>query len=144
MSWKRRPAAKRMGGFSLLEVLVAFAVMALALGVLYQALGGSVRAAGDAERNVRAVLVAESLLAQYRTVPPGGLDQFGASDGFEWRVRSTPLPPLEGRPEAWELHEIGVEVSWQDRGARRSFRLVSARPEVDPARFDLNAGGVLR
>lgn len=141
MSLRRRSMPGRMGGFSLLEVLVAFAVMALALGVLYQALGGSVRAAGDAEHNVRAVLMAESLLAQHRSVPPGGIDQSGAVGGFAWHVQSVPLPPLEGRADAWELHEIGVEVSWQDRGARRSFRLASVRPEVDPAQFDVNADG---
>ena len=140
MNLLRRRARAR--GFSLLGVLVAFSVMALALGVLYQALGGSMRAMGEAERNVRAVLVAESILARYDSIPPGGVEESGTADGFDWHASSTPVPPLDGRPDAWELQEIGVEVSWIDRGARRSFRLASIRPEIDPASFDVNAGGV--
>ena len=97
---------------------------------------------GKDERNVRAVLVAESILARYDSVPPGGVEESGPADGFEWHASSTPVPPLDGRPDAWELQEIGVEVSWIDRGARRSFRLASIRPEIDPASFDVNAGGV--
>lgn len=75
-------ARVRSRGFSLLEVLVAFVIMALALGVLYQTLGGSVRASGRADLAVRAALVAESVLALHESVPPQGIHASGEDGGF--------------------------------------------------------------
>jgi len=52
-------------GFSLLEVLVALAILAMSLGVLYQAAGGSVRNVQTVEHRMRAILLAQSLLQMY-------------------------------------------------------------------------------
>ena len=128
-------------GFSLIEVLVAFSIMGLSLGVLYDALGGSVRAVALAERHVRAILIAESVLAQFESVPPEGVQLAGEADGFSWTVRSELVPALGARPDAWGLHQLVVDVSW-DEGGSGAFRLSSIRSEVDPAVFDVNAGGV--
>ena len=59
-------------GFSLLELLVAFSIMALALGMLYRASGGSARSVADVETRQRASVLAESLLALRDAIPLGG------------------------------------------------------------------------
>lgn len=137
----RRPThAQAQRGFSLIEVLVAFSIMGLSLGALYDVLGGSVRAVAQAERHTRAVLIAESVLARFDSIPPEGLDDAGASGEFSWQIQSVPVAPLEGRPDAWTLHQVVVDVQWDDGGG--GVQLFSIRPEVDPALFDVNAGGI--
>ena len=48
----------REKGLSLLEILVAFSIMALALGVLYRATGGSLRSVVAIESTQRAASLA--------------------------------------------------------------------------------------
>lgn len=124
-------AARRVRGFSLLEILVAFAIAAMALGMLYQVMGNNARQVGGLATHERAMLLAESLLAAHQTVPPQGLREADQAAGYGWRVESSPYPtPVNAsHPQAPRLHELRVAVHWQDGTAPRSFELVTLRPE---------------
>ena len=52
-----------MRGFTLIEVIIAFALLALALTLLLGSLSGAARQVGQADVRSRATLYAQSLLA---------------------------------------------------------------------------------
>lgn len=125
-------AALRQRGFSLLELLVAFVIMALSLGMLYRASGSSARAVGVAEQNQRASMVAESILAMRDSVGPGGWQDAGETAGYSWRVASAPYAvPIESSDKP-RLHEVGVIVSWQEGAIVKSLELQTLMPERKP------------
>ena len=114
----------REGGFTLLEVLVAFAIAAPAAAAYQEAISRAqsrLDALGD-----------DGLAAGERTGDDGG--------GFRWRTRiaslasTTPSRPTpRGSPYAAgaALYAVTVEVSWSSPGGARAFTLDTRR--VGPA-----------
>ena len=121
-------------GFSLLELLVAFAIMAISLGVLYRATGSSVRSVGDLELRQRATSVAESTLQRVDGVPPGGLAEQGVVGDIQWSLQTRPFESGNANPNAPKLHEMLVTVAWVERGEARQIELTTLRPERGPRR----------
>lgn len=122
-------------GFTLIEVLIAFLVAAMAVGAIAYAATGAVAASRAAGRYDEAVARAESHLALLSAAPLGDSDRQGEEGGgFHWHVRvaSAGTAPLAGGTDALPagtatLYRVTVTLSWGDGGARRSVRLDSAR-----------------
>lgn len=116
-------------GFSLLEVMVAFTILAMLLGALFQVFSTALGSARSAERLSRATVIAQSRLAGLgfdHDLKPGV--STGTVDGdFHWRVTvggysdgelsvtSTAVRPLT----------VNVEVYWEEGGFSRSVSLTS-------------------
>ena len=130
--------SRREQGFTLLEVLVAFLIAALALGVLFRAAAESEASAGASARYAEALSRARSRLAAVDGAgPPVAGDQQGDDGGgYRWRVRTTPLQT--GAPAASGLAPmlfgVSVAVSWQAGGQERSVQLDTRRLGVAPPR----------
>jgi general secretion pathway protein I len=99
-------------GFSLLELLVAFAIMAMSLGLIYRLTGGSARNVTDAAQNQQAVWLAESLLASRSSVRADGWNEDGESAGYRWQVRSSRDGSTVSTPQGVTLHRIALSVFW--------------------------------
>ncbi|MGC8698282.1 MAG: type IV pilus modification PilV family protein [Halothiobacillus sp.] len=119
---------KRQRGFSLLEILVAFVILAFAMTAIYESAGGSVKATIADERYSYGLLLAQSVLNNYQGVPPGGVEKSGhLENGFDWRITATPRPIDASQPVAWPLYDVQVDVTW---GApQKRVTLVSVLPE---------------
>jgi general secretion pathway protein I len=104
---------RRARGFTLIEVVVAFAILALALGALYETFGGSLKRSAMASQRELAALRAESLLAEFRG--SGGAlphEHRGADAGFEWTITTKPYPAELEERSAWTAERVTVEVRW--------------------------------
>jgi general secretion pathway protein I len=125
-------SARRQRGLTLLELLVAFAIMAMSLALLYRVMGGSARSVGDLDRYQRAVVLAQSLLALRDTVPEGGWQQSGESAGYQWHVESAPYATGVSGPDIAPLHEVAISIAWADGERQRSLELSTLRPQRRP------------
>lgn len=131
---------KRKRGFTLLELLVATTIMAVAVVGLLAALNTSIRNAGRLTNHDRAALVAkrrmEELLIQHRLpmmqVLEGPLTpatDAGLSGG--WRAQVTPFEsPSNFQPGVPVLNRVECEIWWDEGSTRKSFKLEGYRSEM--------------
>ena len=123
-------------GYTLIEVLVAFAVLAGALTLLLGILTGASRQVRWADQAGRAALHAQSLLDQSGIGEPlqPGQREGDFEDGRyqwtlmveRWRDPAVP-PPATLDPGAPRLMRLQLDVRWGDGGPRERLRLESLR-----------------
>lgn len=124
---KSVPEQRSQRGFSLLEMVVAVAILGLALGALYQSVGGATRNVRADQRYAYAVELGRSLIADNSVVPLQGLRRSGeTSGGFIWQLTASPLQRPRGSAlGGGQLQALDVSVSWPDGTRQRQIRLSS-------------------
>jgi len=125
---------RRHKGFSLLEILVAFAIMAVALTILLRIFGSGVNNAQVAEEYSLAVQIAESLMARTGIETPleAGVISGSEADKYDWQVtvaavaQAAPPDPQGNNNQAQNnanpgmtLFSVKVRVVWGEDGAKQ-------------------------
>lgn len=115
-----RSRAAASDGFTLIEVLVAFAVLAIVLGTVLSIFAGGLRATKHADERATAALLASSVLAATGREQPlaDGFAEGVFDNGFRWRRRIEPyrVEPLVPEDSGISAYQVVVTVSWP--GAR--------------------------
>ncbi len=109
--------ARGEAGFTLLEVLVAIAILAVAMAATLQAFSGGLDATRRGEAANEALSTARSLLDRVGTELPiaPGLRSGGSAAGPSWSVqvarRKSPLDDLQGAERFYALFDVVVRVT---------------------------------
>src|SRR5947207_11383378 len=111
-------SGNRPYGFTLLEVVVATAIAALALVGLFQAGTGGMVAVSSAKRFEQAIERAQSHLVAFGRASPIAAGEMEGDDGggYHWRLRARPVAAQQEATTAQPglmtiLFEVQVEVS---------------------------------
>ena len=137
-----RPQPTAPGGFTLLEVLVALAILSVAVVASIQGFAQGLRLLKLAGDHQDATLLADQKLREVVT-PAEGREQ-GAEGPYRWertvkRVEAPELTPPGGLP-VWQVWQIEVRVQWGSRQVElATLRTVAAErrspaPPGTPAR----------
>jgi general secretion pathway protein I len=115
-------------------VLVALAILAVALTVLFQVFGSGSRAVASSERYFMATMLARSLMDDIGTETPivAGEKSGDVGDGYRWTIRSTTSPtmaPVTDGDRILTPYVVQVEISWNGRPVTTltTLRLVTTK-----------------
>lgn len=136
---------QKEGGFSLLEILVAFAILSLSLGVLLRIFAGGGHLTKTAEDYYRAVVTAETLLTEMGVETPlqPGVMQGKTETGFRWTATVTPYPlnpqlmgaqtgsPIMNNAIGFLPFWVELSIEWGPEEDPRAFSLESLRLMAD-------------
>jgi general secretion pathway protein I len=125
-------ARRRQQGFTLIEVLVAFMILTLALTVIFRIFSGGLRNLELSADYTRAALVAESQLAAAGVSIPlePGETSGEVDDSFSWQRVIQTYQPWEKEKElstAMQGYRVTVNVDWERAGQKRRLTLSSIR-----------------
>src|SRR5499426_1868498 len=106
---------RRSSGFTLIEALVALALVLAVAAALTPHLFQSRRIVADADQRVAAHVLLRTLLdAPFDRANLAQSTREGALDGLRWRVVTAPLPAAASgsdRP-AWSAYRVAASVAW--------------------------------
>ena len=127
-------------GFTLIEVLVAFMILAISLVVVMQLFSGSLKAGALSADYFYGIFHArakmEEILAKDKLT--AGTISGAFEDGYEWaaEVSHVALETENGRRLPFSEYQISLVVKWDKGGRERRFELETATLAPPPEALD--------
>lgn len=125
-------------GFTLLEVLIAIAILAISLSAIFGSQAQSLSLAAEAQFNIHSATLAQAKLAEYESgVKPLENEDgdFGEDfPGYTWKVEVLDADLEDIFPSTTDLkkalQQIDVIVSWENEGLTYSLRCYIQKKKV--------------
>jgi general secretion pathway protein I len=128
-------------GFTLLEVLVAVAILGVGLTIIIELFSGGLRLGRTSEEYTRAVNYARLKMEEMAVKPTikEGSEEGEFDETFRWQVevKKVNLLPVENKPDfkpPAQFFQVQISVIWKSGSKERSTRIESYRtikPEDD-------------
>ena len=99
-------------GFTLIEIVVAFALFALSIGALYETFGSGLHRSAQSALRVRALLTAQSLLDAQRVAPSpwSPMTTGSTADGLSWQIATQPHADVPASQNGCRSVDVKVQV----------------------------------
>ena len=114
-------------GFSLLEVIVALAIMAMGFVTVLQLFSGSIRSVSLSEQYLKGATLAQSKLGElevnnYSVTEYEGI--FPDEKNYRWQLQVSPhTSSLNSKENNIHLSEVTLNVLWKEAGKTRDIEL---------------------
>ena len=121
-------------GFTLIEVLVAVAILGIGLTVTLELFSGGLRLGRASEEYTKAVNYARMKMEEMavKTEVTEGVEEGSFDDTFRWQVevKKVDLLPVEDKPDfklPAHFFQVQIDVIWKSGSKERSTRIESYR-----------------
>jgi general secretion pathway protein I len=130
-------------GFTLLEIMVALAILSLGIVTVLELFSGSLHVGVKASRHTQAALYAQNIMDRVfaQTTIEDGEERGEFPDGYTWIARvqesrpdddgSRLQPDQPNQLDFFHLKEIEVQISWDENGGAKTFVVRSLRTQTE-------------
>lgn len=123
--------SRSSSGFTLLEVIIALAIMGIGFALAMELLATGLRSAKASEDYTLAVLLARQKMAETLATSflTGSAEQGQFDGGLNWATEIQPFSQDQELPA--QLYQVRVRVAWPGRRGEKSVDLYTLRMAVD-------------
>ena len=97
-------------GFTLLEMMIAFVILSIAVTSIYKSLTTGLTTANERFIRYEATEIAISIITELGVIRPSGDVQGDIDDIWHWEAKLTPTPPTELLSQDFRFTNLEVQV----------------------------------